>query len=1077
MRLVIAMALLLLLPALVPASTTADMPRWIAVPATDLAPATALERIRARGRPLEQGTLNLGFSDRVIWVWYPVHPAVLRDRGAILELDNPLLDHVTVWLDARHMQPDFDTGDMRPFSTRPLPSRNFAFPLQADRVGPEGVLVRIHSTSSLQTRFRLLDHGSWQASEAQERLMAAVLYAVILVLLFYNLLLFVATRDRSFLWFCLYLLSIGLSSATFSGLGLQYLWPEHPLFNNRILPVFLDLSVLFSALFVLSFIPRPVLGEPLYRFWQVLGLGAWFLALASLLLPYTLSIHLFSAIAAVGLSGLVFSGFWAYHRGYFASRFFLLGMLIFLAFGSVRLLVAYDVVPVNLFSNWSAQFGVVLEALLLSLALADRINALKQERAEAQEAAIRNLKRADELKNRFLAVVSHELRTPLNGILGLVGGLLAGARGPVTEAQAETLRLVDASGRRLLGLIDEILDFTTARERGVVLNRAACRLDRLLDQVVQLMQPLFETRGLGLELRLGRTPLPLVSCDTQRIQQVLLNLLGNALKFTDEGRVVISVSVAEDEVCIEVEDTGIGIRDEDIPKVFDPLETAGAHRGGAGLGLAISREIVQAHGGRMELRSSAGHGTRVRFCLPRDEATEAGAPKGIEEPLALSDAPLVRDVLPPAGTSRDTEGSAPRTAGEGEPEDTALPAVWVVDDDPVNLRVATTLLDPRQFRVRTFADGASVLAALFEEGARPDLVLLDLMMPGIDGFEVCARIREHFDALHLPILVVTARVDEESIARAFELGCNDYLVKPFLTRELLARVRAHLSARSLVEQIEENQALRAEIKLRRQTETLLLRAQSILGNLIEYSPEGVVAFDQDGRLLCANTAAQQILGLDEGQQFLDDLSPSLTRILLYSDEELRGQHGELNELIELKDGRSVPAVIRASCYEDGRIYYAVLGHPEVRGEQQSARLQALDAAFNAVGEAMIGRDAGGSVSEPMVCSTEGEGDREQLFKVVIVDAMTASLEAWKQYTHRTKIDLAEDSGLWTVYIDKSTPVTRTLDRYLNLETVPRRPRWRRVLQTVEFVMEHVPADSREHAMLRQLRDRLIELSP
>ncbi len=1073
MRLAIALALLLLLPGLLPASATIEVPRWIAVPQTDLAPAVALERIRAGGRPLEQGTLNLGFSDRVIWVWYPVHPAVLRDRGAILELDNPLLDHVAVWLDVRHAQADFDTGDMRPFATRPLPSRNFAFPLVADRLGAEGVVLRIHSSSSLQTRFRLLDPGVWRASEERERLMAAVLYAVILVLLFYNLLLFVATRDRSFLWFCLYLLSIGLSSATFSGLGLQYLWPDHPVFNNRILPVFLDLSVLFSALFVLSFIPRPVLGEPLYRFWQVLGLGAWFLALASLLLPYTLSIHLFSAIAAIGLSGLVFSGFWAYQRGYFASRFFLLGMLIFLGFSSVRLLVAYGVAPLNLFSNWSVQFGLVLEALLLSLALADRINALKQERAEAQEAAIRNLQRADELKDRFLAVVSHELRTPLNGILGLVGGLLSGARGSLSEAQAETLRLVDASGRRLLGLIDEILDFTTARERGVVLNRTACRLDRLLDQVVQLMQPLFETRGLELELRLGRTPLPLVSCDTQRIQQVLLNLLGNALKFTDEGRVVISVSVKEEEVCIEVEDTGIGIRDEDIPKVFDPLETAGAHRGGAGLGLAISREIVQAHGGRMELRSTAGLGTRIWFCLPLSGLEEADGACGTGAPIPVSEVPLLRDALPLTANASDNR----QGADGGTAKDTVLPDVWVVDDDPVNLRVATLLLDSQRFRVRTFSSGTSVLTALFEEGARPALVLLDLMMPGIDGFEVCARIREHFDALHLPILVVTARVDEESIARAFELGCNDYLVKPFLTRELLARVRAHLSARSLVEQIEENQALRAEIKLRRQTESLLLRAQSILGNLIEYSPEGVVAFDQDGRLLCANTAAQQILGLDEGQQFLDDLSPSLTRILLYSDEELRGQHGELNELIELKDGRSVPAVIRASCYEDGRIYYAVLGHPEARGEQQSARLQALDAAFNAVGEAMISQDAGGSVSEPMVCGTEDEGDRERLFKVVIVDAMTASLEAWKQYTHRTKIDLAEDSGLWTVYIDKSTPVTRTLDRYLNLETVPGRPRWRRVLQTVEFVMEHVPADSREHAMLRQLRDHLIELSP
>ncbi|RMG49830.1 MAG: response regulator, partial [Gammaproteobacteria bacterium] len=429
-------------------------------------------------------------------------------------------------------------------------------------------------------------------------------------------------------------------------------------------------------------------------------------------------------------------------------------------------------------------------------------------------------------------------------------------------------------------------------------------------------------------------------------------------------------------------------------------------------------------------------------------------------------------------------GLAP-AAGLDEPgrkangEDENLPKIWVVDDDPVNLEVAGTLLDPNEFRVRRFSDGRTLLDALFREQRRPDLILLDLMMPDVDGFDVCARVREHFDALHLPILVVTARVDEESIARAFSLGCNDYLVKPFVSGELLARVRAHLSAHALVEQMEENKALKAEIKLRRQTEALLLRAQSILGNLIEFSSEGVIAFDQDGRLLCANSAAQAILGLDEGQQFLDDLSPTLTRILLYSEEDLRAARGELNELIDLRGGGQVQALIRASCYEGGRIYYAVLGslRESAQTPAQSARLQALDAAFNAVGEAMIERNAGGSVAEPMACPVADKDEQDQLFKTVIVDAMTTSLQAWKQYTHRTKIDLAEDSGLWTVYLDKSTPVTRTLDRYLKLDTVPKRPRWRRVLQTIEFVMEHVPRDTREHAMLAQLRDRIIELSP
>ncbi|RMG53436.1 MAG: hypothetical protein D6717_11155, partial [Gammaproteobacteria bacterium] len=648
------MRLLLLMLALGMAGTLQAAARYLATEDSSLGPAQALQVLKNRGKPVEEGGLSLGFTDRTVWILVPVDADHIPPAGEVLELDNPLLDHIAVWLDPARPMPDFITGDMHPYASRPLPSRNFAFPLEAGRVGQAGVLVRIQSTSSLRTGVHVLDRQAWEAREQHEQVMAAALYAVIVVLLVYNLLLFAATRDFSFLWYCLYLASIGLSTATFTGLSLQFLWPEHPVFNNRVLPVLLDLNVLFSALFVLSFIPREVLGQPLYRFWQVLGLSAWFLSLASSLLPYTLSIHLFTAIAALGLSGLVFSGFWSYHRGYHAARFFLLGMLTFLAFACIRLLLAYGLVPVNLFTSWSSQFGMVAEALLLSLALADRINGLKQEMAAAQEEAIRNLQRADELKNRFLAVVSHELRTPLNGVLGLVGGLLAGARGPLSESQQETLRLVEASGRRLLGLIDEILDFTTARERGLRLDRAPCRIDRIVIQSVELMQPLFEAKGVGLELRLPEGPLPEVSCDARRIQQVLLNLLGNALKFTDEGRVVVSAEVQESELCILVEDTGIGIRDEDIPKVFDPLETAGAHRGGAGLGLAISRELIEAHGGRMELRSSAGHGTRVIFCLPRDSASGQGdtqplLPEETEGQGPMHKLPPVSGLAPAAG--------------------------------------------------------------------------------------------------------------------------------------------------------------------------------------------------------------------------------------------------------------------------------------------------------------------------------------------------------------------------------------------------------------------------------------------
>lgn len=381
------------------------------------------------------------------------------------------------------------------------------------------------------------------------------------------------------------------------------------------------------------------------------------------------------------------------------------------------------------------------------------------------------LMKLDAVKDEFLANTSHELRTPLNGIIGVTEALLRGGSGELSGMQRQELSVVAGSSRRLSNLVNEILDYSKMKNGDILLNIVPIRLEGLIYSITSVFKQIGKSGECEMIAELPEN-LPPVLADENRVTQILYNLIGNAVKFTEKGTITISAEKTGEMVEVCVSDTGIGIQEdklEDIFKSFEQVDTSLTRRhGGTGLGLSITKQLVELHKGTITVDSRLGVGSKFRFTLP--------VSKKEPENNAIT---VDSAGLPPAAEPVNVTAAA--KTGNGAP-------ILLVDDDAFSLQASSAILAMDGYAVTGVGSGKAALEKV-REGPAFSLVILDVMMPEMSGYEVCAKLRENKSIFDLPVLMLTARTSTRDIVMGFEAGANDYLSKPFEPEELLARVR------------------------------------------------------------------------------------------------------------------------------------------------------------------------------------------------------------------------------------------------------------------------------------------------
>jgi signal transduction histidine kinase/DNA-binding response OmpR family regulator len=379
--------------------------------------------------------------------------------------------------------------------------------------------------------------------------------------------------------------------------------------------------------------------------------------------------------------------------------------------------------------------------------LAEQNELLEEQRSRITRTA-QELQRASALKDRFLASVSHELRTPMTVILGFTGALLRGGQGELNTQQKESLERVQRNARMLLGLINDVLDISKIEAGKMEITRQRIDVGVLLTQVRNDFSETANRKGLKLtaEVAPGLEP---VTSDPARLTQIFANLVGNALKFTDEGSILVRAEPrAEDRWALIVADTGIGIPEEEQETIFEefrqgePEEHRG--RGGTGLGLAIVRKLVLALGGTISVESARGKGTRFTVLLPRDLPSEPQIQVSLEPPVLAS--------------ARDSHKQK---------------TVLIVDDDEGVRELLAFELKPHGLKILQASDGKKGLEVARAE--KPDAILLDVLMPNLDGWQTLRALKESPDTRSIPVVIVSV---VENRALGISLGAVEHLVKP-----------------------------------------------------------------------------------------------------------------------------------------------------------------------------------------------------------------------------------------------------------------------------------------------------------
>ncbi len=727
------------------------------------------------GIVFQQSNKNIprfGFSSSAYWFRLTIQNPLADDKKLYLELKNSYIDRIDFykpdgqggWIEKR-------TGELAPFATRDIKRGSFIFRIVVPKESKETYFLKFEGDSSFDMPLFLFNDEGFLEDQFRKNFHMGFYFGIISIMMLTSLFLFFQIRDLSLFYYFLYLATQVLVFSNFKGLTEQYLWPNHHIWANQSFFVFYSLTHICFLLFTRAFLDTSKHFKVLDRIllFEIVILAVCIIP--GIFVPYQVGVQFLMISVIIYQVTALLAGLISFYKGRKSAGYFLVAFTPMILSTIIFILLKMNYIPNSGVIVIFFKVNHFAKLALLSIAIISRVKLLNDERQVA-------LENVNLVKDEFLAKTSHELRTPLHGIIGITESLIDNnSKNKMPLPVLEQLNIVMAAGKRLSSLVNDILDVSRLKSKDINLNTNSVDFYQIAEVVLILCRPLTIGKDLKLINAIPKNLSPVVG-DEDRLQQVMHNLVGNAIKYTDKGEVKVTAVEVNNRVKISVHDTGRGIPQDQLETIFLKFEQVNSKASyfsqGAGLGLSIVKHLVELHGGTVGVVSEVEKGSVFSFDLP---VSSSPVDKILDSTLLVTGVDL-------SGADRLPDSIENNIHSEKKYN------ILVVDDEPINLQVVTSHLAEQGFNMQAVASGEEAMAAI--EKNIPHLILLDIMMPRMSGFEVCRRIREHYSKSKIVIIFLTAKNQVTDLVEGFSLGANDYLTKPFSKNELLTRVRYHL---------------------------------------------------------------------------------------------------------------------------------------------------------------------------------------------------------------------------------------------------------------------------------------------
>jgi signal transduction histidine kinase/HPt (histidine-containing phosphotransfer) domain-containing protein len=719
-------------------------------------------------------SVNQGVTQDTYWARIQIENPLKEDIIRLLQISNADLGLVELYEEVKSNNPiapqEFKihtSGIEIPFESREIKHLTSVFALHLRPNTIHTFYIKIRSNSNMAFPMTLWESNHFYRHDRLQSLLLGFYYGFVLVIILYNLFLFLIVKDLSYLFYVLYLAGFGLFQFISNGLGYEYLIPTPSWWSLHIMPMLAGCTVFFGSWFVKYFL-HTATESPVYeKILTFIGLTGLLFCGISTFVNEGKAVQLTAVLGLVFVIAVIAATVHGLQKKYRPARFMFVAWIAFLLGVVMLSLHILGLLPTNFITVYGVQIGSALEMVLLSMALGDRINILKEEKQQA-ELEKEKMEQSKKFKEQFLAHVSHEIRTPMNAIIGFARLL---SRSPINTIQKNHVQNIQRSADNLLVIINDILDVTKIESGRMTFEQVEIHLPTLCNALMDTMQFKVSEKNISLKYIINPDVPETITGDPVRLNQILLNLLSNAVKFTEKGFVKLEIKFLEEKdnktyLRFEVADTGIGIPEDRIEVIFESFTQASSDTtrkfGGTGLGLTIVKQLTELQGGKIEVSSKLNEGSTFAIIM--------GFGKVNIKPEDVSAEKSIKETI----------------------EENNIPTAYILlcEDNPVNqtLAIQTICEFNPYIRIDTAENGKMGIEKL--ESNDYDLILMDMQMPIMDGYETTRYIRKSMpeNKRNIPIIALTADVLQDNQQKALDAGMNDYIYKPFNASELFMKI-------------------------------------------------------------------------------------------------------------------------------------------------------------------------------------------------------------------------------------------------------------------------------------------------